>query len=181
MKTLRCVGLDVHKDSIAIAVAKAEGGEPSLVGTIPNDTRLLLKQLKRLGRGNSLRCCYEAGPTGYGLHRDLNAAGVSCIVVAPSLVPKQVGSRVKTDRRDAVKLARFLRSGDLTSVAVPDPDTEAMRDLERAREDAKNVERVARHQTRAPPSATRRSDSVRRPCTRHCTGSSERASPATCA
>jgi transposase len=146
MKTLRCVGLDVHKDSIAIAVAEAEGGEPSLVGTIPNDTRLLLKQLKRLGKGNRLRCCYEAGPTGYGLHRDLNAAGVSCIVVAPSLVPKQVGSRVKTDRRDAVKLARFLRSGDLTSVAVPDPATEAMRDLERAREDAKNVERVARHQ-----------------------------------
>lgn len=70
MKTLRCVGLDVHKDSIAIAVAEPEGGEPSLVGTIPNDTRLLLKQLRRLGRGAKLRCCYEAGPTGYGLHRD---------------------------------------------------------------------------------------------------------------
>lgn len=145
MKTLRCVGLDVHKDSIAIAVADPEGGEPSLVGTIPNDTRLLLQQLKKLGRGK-VRCCYEAGPTGYGLHRDLNAAGVPCIVVAPSLIPKQVGSRVKTDRRDAVRLARFLRSGDLTAVAVPDPATEAMRDLERAREDAKAVERSGRHQ-----------------------------------
>jgi transposase len=146
MKTLRCVGLDVHKDSIAIAVAEPEGGEPSLVGTIPNDTRLLLEKLKKLGGGKKVRCCYEAGPTGYGLHRDLNAAGVPCMVVAPSLVPKQVGSRVKTDRRDAVKLARFLRSGDLTAVAVPDKATEAMRDLERAREDAKNVERSARHQ-----------------------------------
>ena len=126
MKTLRCVGLDVHKDSIAIAVAEPEGGEPSLVGTIPNDTRLLLQKLKKLGGGKKVRCCYEAGPTGYGLHRDLNAAGVACIVVAPSLIPKQVGSRVKTDRRDAVKLARFLRSGDLTSVAVPDRATEAM-------------------------------------------------------
>ena len=146
MKTLRCVGLDVHKDSIAIAVAEPEGGEPSLVGTIPNDTRLLLQKLKKLGGGKKVRCCYEAGPTGYGLHRDLNAAGVPCIVVAPSLIPKQVGSRVKTDRRDAVKLARFLRSGDLTAVAVPDSSTEAMRDLERARDDAKVVERSARHQ-----------------------------------
>ena len=83
---------------------------------------------------------------GYGLHRDLNAAGVGCIIVAPSLIPKQLGSRVKTDRRDAVKLARFLRSGDLTAVAVPERATEAMRDLERARDDAKNVERSARHQ-----------------------------------
>jgi transposase len=146
MKTVRCVGLDVHKESIAIAVADPEGGEPSLVGTIPNDTRLLLQKLKRLGGGKKVRCCYEAGPTGYGLHRDLVAAGFQCEVVAPSLVPKQVGSRVKTDRRDAVKLARFLRSGDLTAVAVPDQATEAMRDLERAREDAKNVERSARHQ-----------------------------------
>lgn len=144
-KTLRCVGLDVHKDSIAIAVADPEGAEPSLVGTIPNDTRLLLQKLKKLGRGK-VKCCYEAGPTGYGLHRDLNKAGIPCIVVAPSLIPKQVGSRVKIDRRDGVKLARFLRSGDLTAVCVPDAATEAMRDLERARDDAKVVDRSARHQ-----------------------------------
>jgi len=146
MKTVRSVGLDVHKESIAIAVAEPEGGEPSLVGTIPNDTRLLLRMLKRMGGAKKVRCCYEAGPTGYGLQRDVAAAGYRCEVVAPSLVPKQIGSRVKTDRRDAAKLARFLRSGDLTPVAVPEPATEAMRDLERAREDAKNVERSARHQ-----------------------------------
>jgi transposase len=92
-----------------------------------------------------LRVCYEAGPTGYGLARWLTQAGVSCTVVAPSLVPRD-GRRVKTDRRDAVKLAHFLRSGDLVAVAVPDATTEAMRDLERAREDAKKAERVARHQ-----------------------------------
>src|SRR3954469_15736916 len=94
----------------------------------PNDTRLLLQKLKKMGGGKQVRYCYEAGPRGYGLHRDLVAAGYRCEVVAPSLVPKQVGSRVKTDRRDAVKLARFLRSGDLTAVAVPEPATEAMRD-----------------------------------------------------
>src|SRR5476649_2676106 len=140
MKTLRCVGLDVHKASIAIAVAEPEGGEPSLVGTIPNDTRLLLQKLKKMGGGKRLRCCYEAGPTGYGLHRDLRAAGIHCVVIAPSLVPIQTGNRVKTDRRDAMKLARFLRSGDLTEVAVPDQATEAIRDLERSRDDAKKAE-----------------------------------------
>ena len=93
-----------------------------------------------------MRCCYEAGPTGFGLHRELTAAGIDCVVVAPSLVPMKAGDRVKTDRRDAVKLARFLRSGDLTAVYVPDEATEAMRDLERARDDAKKAERVARHQ-----------------------------------
>ena len=146
MKTLRFVGLDVHKDSIAIAVAEGDGSVPALVGVIANDTGLLLKRLRKLGRESSLRCCYEAGPTGYGLQRDLTTAKISCVVVAPSLVPIQVGNRVKTDRRDAIRLARFLRSGDLTEVTVPDAATEAMRDLERARDDAKRVERSARHQ-----------------------------------
>ncbi len=143
METVRFVGLDVHADSIAIAVAEPGRGEPAIVATIPNDTALLLKRLRRLGR---VRCCYEAGPTGFGLHRDLKAAGFENIVVAPSLVPVKAGDRVKTDRRDAVKLARFLRSGDLTEVHVPDVATEAIRDLERARDDAKKAERVARHQ-----------------------------------
>jgi transposase len=146
MGTVRFVGMDVHKESIAIAVADGAGGEPSPVATIANDTARLLKQLLKLGRKADLRCCYEAGPTGYGLHRDLRAAGIHCVVIAPSLVPVQTGNRVKTDRRDAVKLARFLRSGDLTEVAVPDQATEAIRDLERARDDAKKAERVARHQ-----------------------------------
>jgi len=143
MKSVRFVGLDVHKDSISIAIAEEEGGAPSTLATIPNDTQLLLKRLRALGE---VRCCYEAGPTGFGLQRDLSAAGISCIVVAPSLIPVKSGDRVKTDRRDAEKLARFLRSGDLTEVHVPDPATEAMRDLERARDDAKKAERVARAQ-----------------------------------
>ena len=146
MQKVRFVGLDVHKESIAIAVADGDGCAPENVATIPNDTKLLLKQLKRLGTGATLRCCYEAGPTGFVLHRALRAAGIDCIVIAPSLVPKSAGDRVKTDSRDAVKLARFLRSGDLTEVHVPEAATEAMRDLERSRDDAKKAERVARHQ-----------------------------------
>jgi transposase len=142
MQTVRFVGLDVHADSIAIAVAEPGRGEPAALATIPNDTVMLLKRLRALGR---VKCCYEAGPTGFGLHRDLVKAGIDCIVVAPSLVPTRAGDRVKTDRRDAVKLARFLRSGDLTEIVVPDEATEAMRDLERAREDAKRAELAARH------------------------------------
>jgi transposase len=143
MENVRFVGLDVHADSIAIAVAEPGRNEPGVVATIPNDSTMLLKRLRRLG---PVKCCYEAGPTGFGLKRALAAAGVDCVVVAPSLVPARSGDRIKTDRRDAVKLARFLRSGDLTEVHVPDAATEAMRDLERARDDAKKAERVARHQ-----------------------------------
>jgi transposase len=146
MEKVRFVGLDVHSQSIAIAVGEANGLQPENLATIPNDTGLLVKRLGKLGPLSNLRCCYEAGPTGYGLCRDLKAAGIDCIVVAPSLVPVQSGDRVKTDRRDAVKLARFLRSGDLTGIYVPEPATEAIRDLERARDDAKKVERVCRQQ-----------------------------------
>jgi transposase len=144
MSKVRFVGLDVHKDSITIAVADQDGPAPQVVATVPHELRALGKQLKKLSASVRLRCCYEAGPTGFGLCRALAAAGFECIVVAPSLIPKQAGDRVKTDSRDAVKLARFLRSGDLTSVHVPDEQTEAMRDLERAREDAKRAERTAR-------------------------------------
>jgi len=145
-KSLRFVGLDVHKDSITIAVAE-EGREPAHVyGEILNDWEILKRALRRLGAKSSLRCCYEAGPCGYGLHRKMKEAKIECVVVAPSLVPVQSGNRVKTDRRDATKLAHFLRSGDLTEIFVPDEEAEALRDLERAREDAKNAERAARHQ-----------------------------------
>ena len=98
-----------------------------------------------MGSLTSLRVCYEAGPTGYGLQRFLAAAGVDCIVVAPSLIP-ETNSRVKTDRRDACKLARFLRSGDLTSIWISDEQTEALRDLERARDDARLAERRIKQQ-----------------------------------
>jgi transposase len=106
----------------------------------------LIKRLLRLGPAASLRCCYEAGPTGFGLARRLKETGIACEVIAPSLVPVQPGARVKTDRRDAKKLAQYLRSGNLTAIHVLDPATEAIRDLERARDDAKRAERAARHQ-----------------------------------
>lgn len=141
------VGMDVHKDTIVIAVAR-EGREPAETWkTIPNDGIRLRKALKLLTqKGEVLRVCYEAGPTGFGLCRGLRKAGLECLVVAPSLVPGKPGDRVKTDRRDARKLAHFLRSGDLTEVHVPEEAVEAVRDLERARDDAKCAERVARHQ-----------------------------------
>jgi transposase len=142
MESVKFVGLDVHAETVAIAVAE-KGAPPALLGVFPNDIPSLLKRLRRLGR---IRCCYEAGPTGYGLQRALAEAGIECIVVAPSLVPTSASERIKTDRRDAVKLARFLRSGDLTAVSVPEPDIEAIRDLVRARDAAKRAERVARQQ-----------------------------------
>ena len=141
------VGLDVHKDSIVIAVAREGRAEAKSWKTIPYDGARLRKDLKMLLKnGEALKVCYEAGPTGFGLCRRLREMGIDCIVVAPSLVPGRPGDRVKTDRRDARKLAHFLRSGDLTEVYVPDEAIEAIRDLERARDDAKRAERAARHQ-----------------------------------
>lgn len=141
------VGMDVHKDSIVIAFAREGREAAENWKTIPNDGVRLRKALKMLvADGESLKVCYEAGPTGFGLCRRLREAGVDCMVVAPSLVPGKPGDRVKTDRRDARKLAHFLRSGDLTEVYVPDEAVEAIRDLERTRDDAKCAERVARHQ-----------------------------------
>ena len=147
MSNVRYVGLDVHKDSIVMSVAESGNAEAKVLGTFPNDINKIIKQLKKLSPDASLlRVCYEAGPTGFGLSRRLKKEGIDCIVVAPSLVPQQAGLRVKTDRRDSRKLAHYLRSGDLTEVWVPDEQTEALRDLERTRDDAKNAERTARHQ-----------------------------------
>lgn len=142
MRSVRFVGLDVHAETVAIALAE-RGAPPAMLGVFPNDIPSLVKRLRRLV---PVRCCYEAGPTGYGLQRALAVAGIDCIVVAPSLIPRKAGDRVKTDRRDAITLARFMRSGDLTAVCVPSPETEAMRDLVRARDAAKRAERVARQQ-----------------------------------
>ena len=141
------VGMDVHKDSIVIAVAKEGRSQAQELTMIANDWPKLHKLLKKLQKnGTELHVCYEAGPTGFGLCRRLREVGIDCVVVAPSLVPSKAGDRVKTDRRDAAKLAHFLRSGDLTEVHVPDEAVEAIRDLERARDAAKKAERVARHQ-----------------------------------
>ena len=140
------VGLDVHKDSIVVAVAE-HGRQPArLVAKVPFEWKALIKVLRKLGLRASVYCCYEAGPTGYGLARTLRAAGWRCDVIAPSLVPKKSGQRIKTDSRDAMKLAQNLRAGELVPIFIPDEQTEAIRDLERAREDAKKAERVARHQ-----------------------------------
>lgn len=144
-KVTRFVGLDVHKASIAVAVASSSG-EPEDHGQIPNEPAAIRKLFERLGDPDTrLTVAYEAGPTGYALHRQLTAAGIECIVVAPSLVPVKPGERIKTDRRDAAKLARLLRSGDLTPVWVPDEAAEALRDLVRARDDAKADQLRARH------------------------------------
>ena len=129
------VGLDVHKETIWVALADGNGrSEVRDYGRIAN-TPDALKQLsvKLAGSGAVLRFCYEAGPCGYGIHRQLTAAGHDCAVVAPSLIPRKPGDRIKTDRRDAIGLAKLHRAGELTAVWVPDTAHEAMRDLVRAR------------------------------------------------
>jgi len=129
-------GHPLPTDSIAVAVARRNDKDAEELGVIPNSPQAIAKLVRKLGEPKSLRFCYEAGPCGYGIYRQLVAMGSSCMVVAPSLVPRKPGERVKTDRRDAKKLARLLRSGDLTPVWVPDEHQEALRDLLRAREDA---------------------------------------------
>jgi len=144
-KATRFVGLDVHAETIAVAVA--EGGRSGAVeslGSIPNRPDCVRRLVKRLGAVSTWRACYEAGPTGYALYWQLAELGVRCEVVAPTLVPVRAGDRVKTDRRDAEKLARLYRSGDLTMVWVPDKPQEALRDLVRAREAAKKDQLRAR-------------------------------------
>ena len=140
----RFVGLDVHGETIAVAVADP-GGEVRSVGTIPNRPEAVRRLVRKLGEPETLRVCYEAGPCGYVLYWQLTELGVPCVVVAPTLVPVKTGDRVKTDRRDAEKLARCHRAGDLTAVWVPDAAHEALRDLVRAREAAKKDQLRARH------------------------------------
>jgi transposase len=141
---VRHLGLDVHAETIAVAIAEPDGEVRSL-GTIPNRLDPITRLMRKLGPAPRLRVCYEAGPCGYELYWQLTRLGVHCDVVAPTLVPVKAGDRVKTDRRDAAKLARCYRAGDLTPVWVPDPATEALRDLVRAREAAKQDQLRARH------------------------------------
>ena len=142
------VGLDVHKRGIVVAVAE-DGlrGEVREYGRIANTPAALDRLARKLSReGVKLRFCYEAGPCGYGIQRHLSARGHECVVVAPSLIPRRAGDRVKTDRRDAASLARLHRAGELTAVWVPDAGHEAIRDLVRARLDAVHALRRARQQ-----------------------------------
>jgi len=144
------VGLDVHKDTIAVAIAMPGREDPVYRGEIHNTRRSLKRLIGRLSPdGELLSFCYEAGPCGYGVYREIVAFGQDCTVVAPSLIPRKPGDRVKTDRRDAVALARLHRSGDLTSVWVPDQEQEAMRDLTRAREDMISLQQKARQRLSA--------------------------------
>lgn len=141
------IGLDVHKDSIAVAYCADELGSQATflgpIGTRQCDIDKLVRKLQ--GKARNLVFVYEAGPCGYGLYRYLTKQDLVCWVVAPSLIPRKAGDKVKTDRRDALSLARLMRSGDLTPVYVPEVQDEAIRDLSRAREDALKDLNGARH------------------------------------
>jgi transposase len=143
-----CVGLDVHKDSIAIAVAPGIDVAPWFVGTVACEVQLQ-KALRKVGAAGELYVVYEAGPCGYGLARRLRSAGYRCDVVAPGKIARGSNDRLKTDRRDALLLARLARSADLTVVRIPDECDEALRDLSRAREDAVAARLKARQQLQA--------------------------------
>lgn len=141
------VGLDVHKESIEIALASYDGGEARHYGRIAGDLEAVDKVISRLKKTHAkLNFVYEAGPCGYALHRHLTRKGFSCSVVAPSMIPKCSGDRIKTDRRDALMLARLHRAGELTAVFVPRAEDEAVRDLTRSREDAVANHRRSRQQ-----------------------------------
>jgi len=142
------IGLDVHKDTIAVAMLRP-GTTDCEERLIPNTPEALRKLLARFPDRDGLRTCYEAGPTGYDTHRLITSLGVACEVIAPSLIPRRSGVRVKTDRSDARNLARLHRAGELTAVRVPTPAEEALRDLVRAREDLKSDRRIARQRIRS--------------------------------
>ena len=144
------VGLDVHKETIAAGVAEARGGEIRYMGEIANTSDALAKLVGQVKKGGAvLSFCYEAGPCGYGIYRQLLELKQDCLVVAPSLIPKKAGDRVKTDRRDSLSLARLHRAGELTAVWVPEGQQEALRDLTRAREDMKHLQRQAKQRLKA--------------------------------
>jgi len=153
------VGLDVSKEIISVGIAEEGRGEPRFHGNIQNKPESIRKLFKKLGEPEKLLVCYEAGSCGYSIYRQLLSMGIECIVVAPSLIPKRAGDRVKTDRRDSLRLAQLLRAGELTSVWVPDETHESLRDLIRARHDVReDLQRVRqrlvhfllRHEIRPP-------------------------------
>jgi transposase len=159
------IGLDVSKEKISVAIAEAGREEPRFYGTIPHTPEALRKLIKQLGEVSTLSFCYEAGPTGYETYRWIESMGASCVVIAPSIIPRRAGNHIKTDRRDAKELARLFRAGELTAIYVPSRDDEALRDLVRARTDAReDVHRarqrllkfLLRHQIHPPITIKRR-------------------------
>lgn len=140
------VGLDVHKDTIAVGAAEPGRAAARVIGSVAHDVPKLSKLLDKLGGPSVVHVVYEAGPTGYGLQRALSGKGYECEVIAPSKVPRRPGDRIKTDRRDCVQLAECSRAGQLQPVWIPDPQDEAIRDLARAREDAINTRQQLRQQ-----------------------------------
>jgi len=151
------VGLDVHKESIAVAYVMSDpGAEVIYVGPIGTRQCDIDKMVRRLqSKTAHLIFVYEAGPCGYHLYRSLTGKGFECHVVAPSLIPRKAGDKIKNDRRDAVQLARLARSGDLTPVYVPHTEDEAIRDLCRARHDALQDLKAAKHRLRRLEEALR--------------------------
>ncbi len=141
----RFVGLDVSKETIAVGIADGGREKARYWGSLAHTPEKIRQLMAKLGAKESLLVCYEAGPTGYGLYRQLSGMGISCLVVAPSLTPQRPGDLVKTDRRDALRLAELLRAGELTAVWVPGAEDEELRDLVRAREDAKIDRLRAKH------------------------------------
>jgi len=138
------LGLDVHRDTISVGVLPWDREEPSL-DKISSDDEAIRRLIGRFPDRRALRVCYEAGPTGYDLARTLIGRGVSCDVIAPSLIPRAAGDKVKTDKRDARRLARLHRAGELTAINIPTPEQEAVRDLCRARADVVIERSRARH------------------------------------
>ena len=144
--TTKFIGLDVHSKTISVAIAdEGRMGEVRHYGTIENTFEAIEKVIKLLmATGAELRFIYEAGPCGFALYRYLTANGFKCIVTSPAMIPKRGNVRIKNDRRDALTLARLYRAGELTGIYVPDPEDEAIRDLTRARNDARQAERKAK-------------------------------------
>ena len=139
------VGMDVHKDSISVAVAAAGRAEARFYGKIDNKPEAIRRLISALApSGQRLHFCYEAGPCGYGICRQIRGAEHDCDVVAPSMTPRKSGDRVKTDRRDGLTLARLDRAAELTAVWTPSEEHEAVRDLSRARGDCKLIDKQLR-------------------------------------